>query len=811
MSAQPLIPRPIDELMIALINLKYDGYTRENRLSVADKSLALDFGISPQTFSNYITAKRHPRREAEARPMASNWWQNLEPHQQTKENLEKHGFRTHQPPDDEITEHLMKSTYPADAAAQRSAPSEGLTGRVWIDYGLFSNGENGVFDRILDRYFRQLGLQLLPVPEESFGFEKSFKKDESFIIQCYFAEPSRKEFRFLRFPLRISLGAVADVAFKSQAHVIADALTGNDTTRIRPIVIRDEVGHLFCKHTRGLSDAQLHIENKAQPPNQLADRLTSLSLSALQSHTEARTAADDAERIERDAEKKIRDLEDRGGDVEKIKTLKAESAQARTHAEQLRIRVEPIPVLVIDEYTAMLVLRDLKGGGFPALPIAGIGRNRSLAPRREMPLFFMSLAWLKGNKFAEPLIYDTLSTFLESETETTARVLAEAFDELQQHAYDAMPKEGQWYPDTRVRPAYFAPDDEVAEHSRRIIARSFALYTMSLNRQVLDEPPTYIGPWRAILRRTRQLVQSSAVTLRKRETIDVLEGILGYYETDGKTRIPVPLSDAERLSKIVEFTDIPFSMDTCRGMFADELFELFEAYLNDPSSAVFTSGPSTSTIEIKSFNPDPEEVNRSADRVNRSRGVLQVVNQLAQMYYRLPPPIIEAGSGEGAGADVKKKDPGTLPAPSAKDYGKEIYEAIRRDASRGFRDYAQIFYATSRRANADSKFAEYVGCLFIKNEPGGEGAESEKSCEIKYLWVSEHYRGRNVSRLMLAEARRWIRREGYTFARVAILPSLESAIGRILEARFHPRNPREYDKKNHEGRLIFEYDFRNER
>jgi len=473
----------------------------------------------------------------------------------------------------------------------------------------------------------------------------------------------------------------------------------------------------------------------------------------------------------------------------------------------------------VDEYTALRVLKEFDGNAFPALPIAGVRRTQQYAFRREMPLYLMSIAWPSENKRLSAFLPESLGLFLNTEVETTAHVLAETFIKLQEETYEAIAGKN-WLPDDDLGIPRFS-EQPLHTHERRILARSFAFYTISLDRQSVESPPPVVGRyWHAILRRARRIVQELAVTDLRWMTIEVFEGILGSTKEK-----PVPLSTPEHLVAICEFTDYPFNMDDSRGLFADELFALLKGRLNesDAVSIAATPGRHGELIEVLRMPTGGKESDSGKDpwklgtRSEDVSGILQVVSQIAEMYSKHPDPISLFGN-----------DPGRL----HENHGTKVFERIGREARRGFTEYQQVFYAKATRTSGRA-VSEIIGCVFVLDTKAGvdaakhdavtqkdlgnfaEGQEDAyrdlpsllSTCELRYLWVSERYRGRNVSRLLLVNALQWCRDQGYKQARVAILPSLENAIERVTEVGFkHNPNPTAFDRAAHPDRLVYEFD-----
>jgi RimJ/RimL family protein N-acetyltransferase len=256
--------------------------------------------------------------------------------------------------------------------------------------------------------------------------------------------------KFFRTPARIGLGAVCDKRHSSKSAELQAFLTGQRTSiGITPIVIRGDVGWLHCRHRLGITDP--HGLTDLVAPKELASRLIADTNSGKQD----------------------------------------------------------IPVVLVDEITALRVLKYMGDQGFYIFPLTSRTVVEEIESFQELPAFYSSFGVQRRNIDFSVFMQDALAQFLSSDVETLARYWLEAARSLTDEIMAVAPllrntleSDSAIYNQGISKSTIEAGKDWGA-------ALEWVRYVLHLG---VDEIETFLDPlqtqWRAILKRARQLFQS---------------------------------------------------------------------------------------------------------------------------------------------------------------------------------------------------------------------------------------------------------------------------------------------------------------
>jgi GNAT superfamily N-acetyltransferase len=707
----------IDELLLTLIRLKYPTYPDPER-EIQDKTLAPDFNVSPGAFSNYKNGKRKPD-PAQAERMAEAWTMSLQDVQwgELKSRLWQSEIQVSDR--DELKEKLRDLLAGSLTRDALSPGNDTILHVSTLNYGIFSGGPDKLFEKIFNRYISQLGYKTKTETRKDFKVDRQFRSGEIHVALCYFQHVSRTEARFTPTPLRINLAAVCHARHKGSITEIAKTVADVPSDcKIHPIVVSNEAGYLYCRNTLNHDDSKPWSVVKEYDLDTLQGLLSE------------------------------------GGEKDAIRTV------------------------IIDEYSALLLLRKMGPDGLLASPLTSNKSTRYSVYRRELPQYFMSFATPNRNPFSE-FFGRTFSMFLRAEQESTARALVNVFWELEKQVFEAMRFQGNWSGD-----AY--DDRSLSEVKARIQARQYAMYTFGLDEFNTASPQGLAEDWRRIIQRARDIVRAETVTSELEQTEKFIGAVLGQASNSF-----AQLERPEQMKDLREYFDPELSMADYRGRYQDEIVERITAKLK---------GEEAEEERIEIFPIAPESANWNDASDENLRGVQSLLHRLADMYWELP---------------------------SVAD-GKSVAERILGESSGTKRmlRYKQILLAVAKT----KRTIQYAGIICIRENPGclptdfkdynEEPSEAsrkhlEKTCELRYLMVSERYRHQNVSRLLLGKALSWCRDQKcetgeakYEYAWLAILPQLEEAIARVLQMRFRGADERLYHGAFPEGRFVFERDLR---
>ena len=780
--------RPIDTLLTAMIRLVYPTYNPAEQPSgqKSDKELAGQFLISPATFNNYKHAKRTPDPKL-ADTMAKAWakhFREIVPDVKDRSvRLKKQGFSPEGNLVEEFKRHLGTAVLPTGYSSLIqdlfNVKGGGRLKVSSLNYGVFA-GKPGssFFERLTDRYFNQLGVNP-DISLRNSKAEESLKSGETHLAMCYFASVNRVvNERFFFTPLRISLGAVSHRRYSHLTSGIARSLHiehWKSDLNIRPIVVRGEVGYHHCIHTLGF--------NKNDDSMEILEEFDERALT---------TALYVACAVELEAG-------------------------------------APIPVVVVDEYTALGVFKGMGDDGLLSLPITAEASNSKSSARREMPQYLMSLACSRSRealKFLE-LLDESLRLFLSTEMNSTAHVLTEIFWRLEKEVFDATAHLGSWSDNDDYT------NRRLEDHERQLIAREYALYTLSLDRRTASEHDTYPKHWQQILRQARELVMREMVSPpHDKETQNFIHSVL-RLEPDMKDKplsIEPQLSTQAQMELLTRYINQELDIDRCRGHYKEDIFDIIRAVM-------LGQGKPEEQILIQTITPG------SKQWFDEFNAITEMLTQIGEMYAGLRDPLSPSPPTEPSKTEPSHKSLLLMPPHNV---GKKISRRLSERLRDGFRRFGQIVLAIAETHNPGGKspIREPAGIVCILEQPGcreddriakdedtlldqgGQGdpvqlkpderAHLERSCELRYLWVAKKYRHRNISQLLLGRALRWCQLQAekdgapkYDFVRSAALPQLSGAIEHLRQIGFTDRPPLEFDisdASHSRGRLIFEKD-----
>jgi len=717
------LKRFIDELMSALIRLKYPDYGKRG-VSEQDKNVAAEFGVSPAAFSNYKTGKRTPDARM-SMVMSTSWADSL-----SKIEWKTLQGRLREGSFDATARDQLKACFQKqlEMSTSRGAFSSLVQsldenrGSIRVsapDYEPFSGASDRFFNRLYRRFAGQLGISSDETTVRSkFNLDEELRSGETHLALCYFQQVSRREAAFTPTPLRVNLSAV--IKFKDRALVeeVARAVSSADGNRgqsaIRPIVVRNEAGYVHCVNTLAMKPDELEI-------------LEELNLNHL------------AEALRRD------------GDGSGVRTV------------------------VIDEFSAIQLLNRLGSEALLAVPLTSIENNRHSKFRRELPQYYMSFATPRADHEFSAFFERRFAMFLRSELETSALALADLFWNVEDSAFKATQYMGRWTNDVYEQRTTHLAD-------RRILARQYALYTLGLDQSSIEIDEIFAEEWRRILKRARAIVLEQTVAapgLAQTEEFihEVVGGPFGQ------------ISESGQMLQLRAYTDHDLKMGEFRGCYEDEVLEMIRLRLN---------GRDAPETEITVEGVNPTQLNWAVWNDFNVNGAVSLLSRLANMYDRLP----------------TKRDP-FLRTNDLDEDPRSVACQIREEIHKGMPSYSRIFLAIAKSGYSERNLddPQHAGIICIREAEKNNWWPDDlgETCELRYLWVTDRYRGQNVSRILLGTALNWCRQQeqegGRRYKQVwlAILPHLVEAIVRVRRMRFREAKDQSlYETVVPKGRIVFE-------
>jgi GNAT superfamily N-acetyltransferase len=732
--------RTIDELIVSLIRLKHPNYPQKMEQS---KSLAPDFGIKEAAFSNYKNGKRKPADD-QAEAMAAAWTSKL------FEELDSKRVGN-----EELRRRLQQGGFPLKSLQRESLKKELST---QLKESVAQVTQASLLHSLVD-FKTDLKVSYL-----SYGvFSGSVSSFFNSIFQRYVKQ----------------LGIQPDAEIRDKFNV-------DHQLRNREI-------HLALCYFASVNRT-LSAKFFTTP---LRISLGAVCLSKYRGSVGPLAAAVSTEGAR--ARQPIRPIVIRGevGYLHCVNTLGfRDEPDSMTVRENLSLdelvgilgdhskdagEKGPTPVVIVDEYNALRLLKASVAELTLITPTTTNRTNQVSTYRRELPQYYMGIACNREDTEFMNFLDESLNHFLSAEVETTARALSKLFWALEKEVLEVGRLLGNWSGnDYTGRP--------LTIREQRIVARQYSLYALSLDKLTASNLDSLPRQWHRILKRSREIVLRELVTEdeHRKNTQSFIRSVLadhGGQQTEQLWR-PIQVED------LVQYTDKDLEMNSLRGLFEGELFTLIEAYLTG-------SEKPEERITLDHFTPAdcPKTAwaNRTDDAVN---GILELLNQLGQMYGKMLDTGLKKEGGMGHGPAIAEKI-GAVLEDRCMRYGHIILAKVSTKSAIGFES------------------TRYAGLICILEQPGCRTGDNpvelqaerellEKSCELRYLWVAQAYRRRNIARLLLGEALRWCRTQEYAYARVAILPQLDEAISRMSELHFIPIKPLTWDTKFAEDRFIFE-------
>jgi ribosomal protein S18 acetylase RimI-like enzyme len=489
----------------------------------------------------------------------------------------------------------------------------------------------------------------------------------------------RYGFRFWRFPVRMTLGACCHIDHKSEIPSIAAALSDprKVTRHIRPIVVEGEVGSIHCEKRLGYKKAEL---------------------SAVQKMDEGLLAT----RLE----------------------------------DETRKRKDTIPVVCVDDLTAMRVRFKLGSKACLVFPMNTPEAIQQKSARRELPLYHLSVAVRSRKPELVQFMDEALGRFLSTEVETTAT----AWFELAKDLLDKV-------------------DEMTRKTSARVIEKAelwaqawdWVRYTLTLDSKSIDSMSDTGLPFKPILRRARQLLQSYVGHKDNKDLVsDQVERFFTRSKDDAKAQI-LP----EDMRKLCDLFDVQLEPKKARTHIytgqQEHLAYVLRAALRGKEHAV--------VIDVYDAAGTDNQI-----AVARNRELLR---GLEGMYQSL---------------------------------GRDGLIAVKRmnreldDAKSHFGGGNGVFIMAHLEEEPD----HFVGTLCLSDLMKGK-------CELRYLWVDPSFRGSAIGSRLINRAVGFTQNKSKCKAAVIeVLPSLTHAVELFVAAGFGYASE---SRPKAEGRNVFELKF----
>jgi GNAT superfamily N-acetyltransferase len=456
-----------------------------------------------------------------------------------------------------------------------------------------------------------------------------------------------------------------------------------------------------------------------------------------------------------------------------------------------------VPIVLLNEYDAITLARDGGEALRLVLPLTSARSNQNFKARREMPAFFMTLAHPRNLGDIGQLLDQALELFFSTEVETTSTALANTFAALCADVEEAV-KFGEWSKNPGDKDTY--SPHALPRHIQRTLAREYALFALSLDHGTAKNPRAYPVYWENILQRTRRIVMEETfrVVNGTSDARSIVDDVLG------KNRVKHALD----LAYLDRYFDTKLEIDHYRGLTGTEVLQRLE-----PELTQLESEPEKVNI-VPVFSDDADGSTYVGEE--KLRAIEELLNQLGRMYQDLPDPLNRT-KPDKKGKRARKPD-------STDTIGKGIFERLEEEIQKlreGKRAYSQILLAVlEKKLRPGTIMRKPAGIVCVLAPGHGDPKELAKGqvfelgrqdlCELRYLWVAERLRRKNIGQLLLGEALEWCRarqnKQGDTYAavRLAILPQLEFAIDRVRQIGFQQIE----SSKLAPDRFIFEYKFK---
>jgi GNAT superfamily N-acetyltransferase len=565
----------------------------------------------------------------------------------------------------------------------------------------FAGRSDDFFDQVFDRFFRLTGLTIAQIQQPGLNITDALRDNVADVyVSCIASVSNSLLANFWTTPIRLGLGAVIHGRYQREKERVRRVLTLQEhkPRYLKPIVIRGEPGYTYCRERLHCDEADL-VCLEDRKPAVLAEALRRLSVGS-----------------------------------------------------------QPIPVVVIDEFTSFTLLRELGNEGLPVIALSTRENNRTDPACRELPQYFLGFACARRQEELRAMIDQAFSLFLSTETNTTADALAALYENLVRYL---LPSGGNsksvldYYWD---RPAEGHPGETEALRFR--LARSWALYALTLDRISLTEYPA-TGQWKAILQQAREIVQES-VALDSEEIGNQISLCSGYP----KQPRPLSYSEFRELCAVFDLQEPHLTYAQQHYILEDQ--DMVVAAIRSALRGRPLPSLAPPALRVEVFSPLTQEV----------AGVVSgFLGEAARLYIR------ELGENNATTSRLREfMDP---------DYG---------DPAKQYKMLSQEFSGVVLASHGKHE-RHYVGCACLRPLRSVSGEIVEGYLEVCYLFVLEPFRGLKIAQYLLYEAHATAKAQGYSTLVYWMLPQYFAGI-RYLEKRgFQWRK----DRLGHEGRSVLQY------
>jgi len=415
-------------------------------------------------------------------------------------------------------------------------------------------------------------------------------------------------------------------------------------------------------------------------------------------------------------------------------------------AERLRASSteSEIHVVVVDEYTSFQVLRELRGEGVPVIELSSRESIRKPGARRELPQYFLGFACSRRQRELQQMIDESFFLFLSTELETTANAMALLYGEVMKEIQS-------------VAEYYFEPGKPLSEQEETALrfqyARSWALYSLALDREAIETYPRSGMPWRPILERARQIVQEELA--EDEGTIKNQINLCSHYDENS------PLSH-DRFRTLCELFDLP----------VPKLTYAQEQYVFEDRDMVLRT--IQDVLQGKPVPPLEPRIDTIWPLTQHAASTVSgFIAETSKMYKQ------HLGENNNASSEINRFF-------QSEDGPSERYHKFSEE-------FLGVILASHGKHEPD-----YIGCACLRTYKGLEAKERE--LEICYLLVREAFRNLKIARYLLYTAHKIAKEQNYTALVFEALPEYFEGV-LYLEKRHFERTVRKADH----GRIVLEY------
>src|SRR5579875_231490 len=260
---------------------------------------------------------------------------------------------------------------------ERLDAPEAYLQKLPFDYPPITDGKQFFIDELLQRLFTLSVISEQSSPKLDLGFDlkrrvEAVWRGDADMLTGLCSLPRLKLLHYYVTPIRISIGAVIDRAYKKHHDALLQALIGRRPYSLRVIAVRGEVGDVHVRQTAKVQDV-VYVDDLK--PAALADRL----------------------RVE-------------------VK-----------HTDPTR---GLIPVVCCDEITAMGVLKEFGPQGMLVFPPSTAESIQECAERKELPTHLAGFAVSRRETELIGYLDAALNLLLETEVEVIAQSWARAYETM---------------------------------------------------------------------------------------------------------------------------------------------------------------------------------------------------------------------------------------------------------------------------------------------------------------------------------------------------------------------------------------------